>query len=48
LRSGHTLEGPAIIAEYSATTWLPPRWAAEVAESGDLLLGPIGGGRAAR
>jgi len=38
LGAGHRMTGPAIIAEYSATTWLPPGWALTVAESGDLLL----------
>ena len=38
LHAGQRLEGPAVIAEYSATTWLPPAWCAEVAPYGDLLL----------
>lgn len=38
LRAGHRLAGPAVIAEYSATTWLPPLWNALVLEYGDLLL----------
>ncbi len=38
LQPGHRLEGPAVIAEYSATTWVPPEWCLEVNESGDLLL----------
>jgi N-methylhydantoinase A len=38
LRAGQRLEGPAVIAEYSATTWLPPDWQVEVAPYGDLLL----------
>jgi len=38
LRAGQRLEGPAIIAEYSATTWVPPEWYLEVNEWGDLLL----------
>ncbi len=38
LQPGHRLEGPAVIAEYSATTWVPPDWCLEVNESGDLLL----------
>jgi N-methylhydantoinase A len=40
LRAGQRLEGPAVIAEYSATTWVPPAWHAEVAPYGDLLLAP--------
>ena len=39
LRAGQRIAGPAVIAEYSATTWLPPGWQAEVASYGDLLLG---------
>ena len=42
LRSGHRVLGPAVIAEYSATTWLPPDWHARALESGDLLLSPTG------
>ncbi len=40
LRAGHLLVGPAVIAEYSATTWLPSRWLARALESSDLLLSP--------
>jgi N-methylhydantoinase A len=38
LRAGHLLTGPAVVAEYSATTWIPPAWRATVLDSGDLLL----------
>lgn len=38
LQAGHRVEGPAVIAEYSATTWVPPEWFLEVSESGDLLV----------
>jgi N-methylhydantoinase A/oxoprolinase/acetone carboxylase beta subunit len=38
LRVGHQIVGPAVIAEYSATTWVPPNWNVEVCKSGDLLL----------
>lgn len=38
LRAGQRIEGPAVIAEYSATTWLPPAWHADVAPYGDILL----------
>ncbi|HEX7050214.1 MAG TPA: hydantoinase/oxoprolinase family protein [Longimicrobiales bacterium] len=38
LLAGHRLAGPAIIVEYSATTWLPPGWRAEVHETGGLLV----------
>jgi N-methylhydantoinase A len=42
LRSGQEIEGPAVIAEYSATTWLPEGWRAVSTASGDLLLGVVG------
>ncbi|TFH59543.1 MAG: hydantoinase/oxoprolinase family protein, partial [Gemmatimonadales bacterium] len=38
LLKGHTLEGPAIVLEYSSTTWLPPGWHLEVDAWGSLLL----------
>ncbi len=38
LAAGDRLEGPAVVTEYSATTWLPPGWRAEVLEGGGLLL----------
>jgi N-methylhydantoinase A len=38
LRAGQRLLGPAVVAEYSATTWLPRGWRAEVLAAGDLLL----------
>ncbi|MDH5759422.1 MAG: hydantoinase/oxoprolinase family protein, partial [Gemmatimonadota bacterium] len=38
LRAGHTLEGPAVVQEYSATTWIPPQWRAEVDAHGSLHL----------
>jgi len=38
LMKGHTLEGPAIVMEYSSTTWLPPGWHLEVDAWGSLLL----------
>jgi N-methylhydantoinase A len=41
LRAGHSIDGPAVIAEYSATTWLPSGWYAEVASYGDLLLAAV-------
>jgi len=40
LRAGHVVVGPAVIAEYSATTWVPSDWNVDVCESGDLLLRP--------
>jgi N-methylhydantoinase A/oxoprolinase/acetone carboxylase beta subunit len=42
LREGHALEGPAIVQEYSATTWVPPEWRVEVDAWGSLQLVPIG------
>jgi N-methylhydantoinase A len=36
---GATIEGPAIIHEYSATFWLPPGWRAVVLETGALSAG---------
>ena len=38
LLKGHTLKGPAIVLEYSSTTWLPPGWRLEVDAWGSLLL----------
>ncbi|MBP6745643.1 hydantoinase B/oxoprolinase family protein [bacterium] len=38
LATGATIEGPAIIAEYTATTIIEPGWSAEVLHDGTLLL----------
>ncbi|MBI4540125.1 MAG: hydantoinase/oxoprolinase family protein [Gemmatimonadetes bacterium] len=38
LRAGHSLEGPALVLEYSATTWVPPAWRLEMDGWGNLLL----------
>ena len=38
LRSGNELRGPAVIAEYSATTVLPPGWRARVDSYENLVL----------
>jgi N-methylhydantoinase A len=38
LAAGHRLSGPAIVQEYSATTWVPPGWALEVDGWGNLSL----------
>ena len=38
LRTGHRLDGPLVILEYSATTWLPPGWTLEVLPGGGLRL----------
>lgn len=40
LRPGHVFQGPAIIQEYSATTWVPPGWHTEVDQYGCLHLIP--------
>ncbi|MFC1660621.1 hypothetical protein ACFL3S_04010, partial [Gemmatimonadota bacterium] len=38
LLSGHELPGPALILEYSSTTWLPPGWRLQVDTWGSLKL----------
>jgi N-methylhydantoinase A len=38
LRPGHRLTGPAVVQEYSGTTWLPPGWTLEVDPSGCMHL----------
>lgn len=38
LQSGAAINGPAIITEYSATTYIAPAWTARVDEFGNLLL----------
>jgi 5-oxoprolinase (ATP-hydrolysing) len=38
LCSGETIDGPALIPERNATTWLAPGWQAECDERGNLLL----------
>ncbi len=38
LLTGHTLRGPAVVMEYSSTTWLPPQWRLEVDTWGSLHL----------
>ena len=40
LRAGQRFAGPAIVAEYSATTVVPPGWRARVDESENLVLTP--------
>jgi N-methylhydantoinase A len=42
LRAGHRLDGPLVVQEYSATTWVPPRWEVEVDTWGCLHLAPAG------
>ena len=38
LRPGEEIRGPAIVTEYSATTWCPPAWTLRLHESGALWL----------
>ena len=38
LAAGHRLEGPLVVTEYSATTWVPPGWTLEVDRWGILHL----------
>jgi N-methylhydantoinase A len=40
LRPGHNLSGPALVLDYSATTWIPPEWILEVDAWGVLHLVP--------
>jgi N-methylhydantoinase A len=39
LLAGQRIEGPAIVTEYSATTWIPEGWTARILADGALLLG---------
>ena len=38
LAPGPPIDGPAVVVEYSATTWCPPAWQIEREESGALRL----------
>jgi len=40
LRAGHALDGPVLVQEYSATTWVPPEWSMAVDGWGTLHLVP--------
>jgi len=40
LRAGSRFSGPATVAEYSATTFLPPGWRGRVDDYGNLILQP--------
>jgi N-methylhydantoinase A len=40
LRAGHRFAGPAIVAEYSATTIVPPGWRARIDAFENLILVP--------
>jgi len=41
-----TIDGPAIVEEYSGTTLVPPGFRAEVTRGGHLWIAPAEGGRA--
>jgi N-methylhydantoinase A len=41
LRPGDALRGPCVVAEYSATTFLPPGWRARVDDWGNLVIVPL-------
>jgi N-methylhydantoinase A len=38
LLKGHVLQGPALVMEYSSTTWVPPQWQLAVDDWGSLHL----------
>jgi len=38
LRYGNEFDGPAVVGEYSSTTWVPPDFRAEVDRYGNLIL----------
>jgi N-methylhydantoinase A/oxoprolinase/acetone carboxylase beta subunit len=38
MKSGRKLFGPAVITEYSATTFVAPDWCAETDRNGNLRL----------
>jgi N-methylhydantoinase A len=38
LRAGQHIAGPAIVTEYSSTTWLPPGWNARMDRLGNLVV----------
>jgi N-methylhydantoinase A len=42
LLAGHSLVGPAIISEYTATLWVPPGWSVLARSDASLLLEPVG------
>ena len=46
LQSGNRISGPAVIAELSATTYLPTGWTASVDALSNLVLTPASGARA--
>jgi N-methylhydantoinase A len=40
LKAGNRIAGPAIVTEYSATTFIPPKWTGRVDLHGNILLEP--------
>ena len=40
LLAGNRLRGPAIVTEYSATTFIPPEWSGQVDRAGNIILEP--------
>ena len=38
LAAGQKIAGPAVIEGYTATTWLPPGWTAELDPADNLIL----------
>jgi N-methylhydantoinase A len=38
LKAGNRIAGPAIVTEYSATTFIPPKWTGRVDLHGNILL----------
>jgi N-methylhydantoinase A len=42
LRTGNRFAGPAVVMEYSATTFVPPGWRAQVDAYENIVLEPVG------
>jgi len=40
LRAGNRIPGPAIVTEYSATTFIPPGWTGRADGHGNIILEP--------
>ena len=38
LSAGQTITGPAVIEGYTATTWVPPGWTAELDPADNMIL----------
>jgi N-methylhydantoinase A len=43
LRTGFSSSGPVIVAEYTATTVVPPGWRLSIHGSGALVIEPVTG-----